>query len=884
MRYQPDVSWQEVFKNRFPRQREAASALHQAWSRVEPKKAKSLKESSLAARISKLLAHGDSTGWWSRNADLARCFADLLGLEESAVFGGASVPDGMLAFPEFPLLQPIAPGEEPCRLGKEGWLLNRVLRALDGPRRGREVAATWITAPAGSGKSLVVRYLQARAGGEIAATSVRALESAASEFAIDLPLVIEVEEAASSSDLRAMAMLSSRLVPTVVLSPFPIPGAPTFGTRQWARATGWTTADATPAGPWRERLVAWIHHRLEVRERRTRLVGQEVLDWLARHDPTGEVLPTPGDVLALCSDFDVHGADRVTITTRAGRWLDRVGVASFPSEVPTSWRKHVGAKAFSSLAWGHMQDVATPLGSLDGKAWSARVSVSVAPQTRGRSPGADIVVGYLLDAGLMRGGSAGLVQFPRWVSRGTVAAELIRMFEKGSVAAWGALAADQTRRHLVDFALDILGDAALRGLVRQLAARSKPEGLAAIAAMEATVAALGRRLASTDLHLSDNEVAAAQRLMLQQIDTLALEEGYNEVHHPLTRPALDEWFLTGWAVSLRVPAPHGFSRDDLAWELPRWAVRLSLGSVPQHGFPGSTVSPWGATKSVERLGRLAVEVIRQLEPTELTPEVARLLLPALFLSPAEWPLDERHLEQLHGTWEEHLLAQQASDPLFDRKASVARRIWSLVGRSIVDDGRAPVAERIERLRERHRHLADLVLSNIELSELASTARRDGIHRRARKAGYYPSDPRALLELSRDGCREAIRGWLETATERGARFDEARELVPLLGPEDIDLAIEVARKGDREIAAEFTDFVWTWAAERAREEVLVALDAGLPSAEAWFSRAPRGYLPFLADLVSERKPEPRWVTTWAKRRMLDGGPAAEQLYELARRKQ
>jgi hypothetical protein len=878
------VRWQEVFKTRFPKQSDAATELHRAWSRVEPKKAKSLKDRSLAARISKLLAHGDSTGWWRKNSELARCFSDLLGLDESAVFGGAPVPDGMLAFPEFPLLQPIAPREEPCRLGKDGWLLNRVLRALDAPGRGREAFAAWITAPAGSGKSLVVRYLRARAPGDIEATSVLALDNAAPTFAIDLPLVIEVEEAASSSDLRSMVMLLSRPAPTVVLSPFPIPGAPSFGARQWARATGWTTADAAPTGFWRERMVAWIVERLEARERRTKLVKEEVLEWLERHDPTGDLVATPGDVLALCSDFDLHGGDGATMTTRARRWLDRVGVMSFPGEVPGSWRKHVGAKAFASLGWSHAQDTASPLGSLDGKAWSAHVSASVAPGTRGRSPGAHVVVGYLLDAGLVRGGSGGLVQYPRWVASSTVAEDLIRMFEKGSVSAWGALAADETRRHLVDLALDVLSDQALRGLVRQLAQRPPPRSLTEIAVMEATVAALGRRLAKGGLRLSDNEVAAAQRLMLQQIDALVLEEGYGEVHHPLTRPALDEWFLTGWAVSLRVPAPHGFSRDDLAWELPGWSAQLSLASIPRHGFPGSTVIPWGATKSVATMGRLAVEVVRQLERTELSPDVARLLLPALFLSPADWPLDQGHLEQLHGAWEEQILAQQAAELLPHERASLARRIWTLIGRAIVDDARVPVAERIEFLRTRHPHLSRLVLSNLELSELASTARRDGIHRRASKAGYHPSDPRALLELSNDGRREAIRGWLESATERGARFDEARELVPLLCPEDIDLAIEVAGKGDREIAAEFTDYVWMWDPERACEEARFALKGDLASVEGWFHRAPRVHLPFLAGLIAGQEPVPRWATKWAKRRMLDGGKAAEQLYELARREQ
>jgi hypothetical protein len=72
-----------------------------------------------------------------------------------------------------------------------------------------------------------------------------------------------------------------------------------------------------------------------------------------------------------------------------------------------------------------------------------------------------------------------------------------------------------------------------------------------------------------------------------------------------------------------------------------------------------------------------------------------------------------------------------------------------------------------------------------------------------------------------GCASSVARW---RCRTGARFREARELVPLLDQEDLDLALDLARAGDRQIAAEFTSFVWRTAPGRAREEARLALEA------------------------------------------------------------
>lgn len=71
-------------------------------------------------------------------------------------------------------------------------------------------------------------------------------------------------------------------------------------------------------------------------------------------------------------------------------------------------------------------------------------------------------------------------------------------------------------------------------------------------------------------------------------------------------------------------------------------------------------------------------------------------------------------------------------------------------------------------------------------------------------------------------------------------------------------------------------VWRAAPGRAREEARIALEGGLPSVEGWFLQAPHTELTFLMGLMSALLAPPSWARTWAARRVLDGGEAAEDL--------
>lgn len=873
------MSWHGRFEAKFGSNRsEAARRLHAAWKKVAPRDARRVHQRSLANRIGTLLKEGDRTGWWGRRAKLAQLFADLLDLEREDIFGAPPSHAG-LTFPEFPRLPPLGPGEEPCRVTREGSLLHIVAGLLGNDRSRR----AWIVAPPGSGKSLVVRCLQARHPGEVAAATVHTLSAVAAEAATGLPLVVEIEEVEPGADLHALGPLAARLAPTVILAPFPFPESAWYGagSRVGFSESGWTTMDATPSGSWRERMLDWIDARLEAADRDTKLIKSDVLDWLLRHDPSGRLVATPGDLLALCSEFDLHGGGIDDLHERAGRWLDDVAPAMFPTEVPTTWRKHAAARTYRSLAEEHLRGVGRAFGTLDSEIWSSLVPADVLPAAAGERPGSTLVVGYLREAGLLRGSRLGLVLYPTWVAHAVATAGLLPELGGANLRTFGAVAADETRQRVADDALDGLSDGALLALLRALAKQRGPNDLAGLASIETTLAALGRRLLRTGFRLEGRDALAAQQLMMLQVDALITKPGYGQVHHPFTRREVDEWFATAWAVSLSVPPPAGYSRPDLAWELPGWAQRLSLSDVPQHGFPWSTISPWGATASVQRVAALAPSVVEKLEPGDVPEKVPRLLLPALFLSSAEWKLGKGHLEMLAGSWEERLLGDAASGLDAGSGTSIADRIWNLVAQSVVPDGAVPVAERLHFLRQRHPGLAEFVTGNVSSSEVARTAKAHGVHRRGQSPGsYVPSDPLELLALPRDVRQAALRAWLEGAGARGARFDEARELVPLLDREDVDLALDLARAGDRSVAAEFTSFVWRTAPGRAREEARLALERDLPSVEGWFHQAPRTQLPFLMDLVSGFPTPPNWIGKWAMRRVLDGGQVAEQLFRLA----
>jgi hypothetical protein len=371
----------------------------------------------------------------------------------------------------------------------------------------------------------------------------------------------------------------------------------------------------------------------------------------------------------------------------------------------------------------------------------------------------------------------------------------------------------------------------------------------------------------------------------------------------MTRRRHDEWFLTGWAISLATSDAAVDVPDDLRWELPGWSANLRLSEAQRaNHFPWSSVSPWGASDAVRALIRLTPGAIARLTPPEVPKDVPRLLLPAIFLAEG-WEVTHEHLGQLAGSWEETVLADAVRRLDGERPRVLAERLWKLASDAAVggtaaaaagvvmsngtllaaggvsttarqDASPAPVAERIVYLQNRHAPLLSFVLENLSATLIEETARVAGTHRRLRTGNQYtPSDPRALRLLTSDQRAAAVRGRLSSEV----RFDEVRELVDVLDSDDLDVLLDLVRAADRNVAAEFASRVWRILPDRAEAEAQSTFSEGLAAAEAWFRTAPRARTGVLIGVVEGAVAPPPWVRDWALAKLLDAGTYAESLY-------
>lgn len=826
---------------------------------------------SLANRIGMLKRRGDPTGWWEKRPRLRQLLADLAEVEEAVIFKHVS---SNLVFPEFPALRALATDEAPCRLDARGSTFDVVVDAL----RSREAARTWLKVPAGGGKSLAVELLRVRWSSEVLAVSVRTLRELVAQRATagDRPIVAEVEAPHTEGDRDALDALHRHARAVIMLAPFDCPDGRDRST--WRSPSGqvWAATDGAPGDGWIERMLRWIDERLEASGRDTKLEAEHVLAWIHAHEARRRAIRTPGDLLALCADFDQFGAG-ASLVERSGRWLETFGQRWLPDDAPRTWVARGALAAYHELIQADLRDTSFVHGHRPFARWAELMSDRFAPGPAGDTPGRDMAVAYLGQAGLLREGEHGAEPYPRWVGRGIVQGA-IEALVSGPEEPWGVLAADESRRALVDDALDELADRSLRAVRRRTLSSSdgSPEvtSLGCIGALEAALAATARRLVVGGTITAERDVQELQQLVIEQLRHLAAIRGSGDARLPLTRRDLDEWYTTGWAISLATPAPAGWSSGELSWVLPGWAPSLRLDELSPHQAPSSTVSPRGATRAVQTLVRLAPRLLDRLEPPAERAELPRIFLPAVFLETPPWRVEAQHLTRLSGTWEQAFLASAARAlPAVEQRA-LAQRLWRLVGEAIYPDKVASVVERIQHLRGSHPELLRFVVDHVPAEDVGETARHGGIARRGSGA-----EPALLRELPREARSAAIRAWLR-AVDRRSSF-EAHDLVDVLDDADLDLVLGDLRTANREVVWKFAVLAWRVSPARALEEARIALTQQLPSVEGWFHGAPRAYLGRLVDDVQKVEPRPAWVTTWALRRLLDAGPAADRFLALAR---
>jgi hypothetical protein len=892
------MTWHERLKEKEGSNRKAAAHLFPKWKKIDREEVGREKTTvlALANKIGSLSSKGDETGWWKKRPVLQQLLADLLGVETNEIFGA---PNRTLAttFREFPALSPLGRDEMPCRTSRAGSVFELACFAVNDHKRQRH----WIVVPPGGGKSLAIELLRVRFPGEVIAKTVVRLGDAVAFTLNDgvCPVVVEVEESDAANDHVSVSALEMHRGSIVVLAPFKLPdgqrvesGTALLGSKPRTKSGNWVMNQGAPDAGWIERMLVWVDARLTSSLRDTKFEKDELLTWLDKFPAIRRAIQSPGDLLALCSDFDVYGSDGAP-HERALRWLRDVGVKALPEDAPSSWATYVAADCVSDIVVGNALNRATALQERSFAEWHAFVPAG-SPVSK-TAPGPEFVVALLRAGGLLRAGARGVSLFPNWVGESMVQQHLVHLVRTREVQLWGAIAGDASRQYLVDDALDALSPSEFRTATEALLTHIAESdiGFAEVAGLEAVVAAFGRRLSRVEPSQRDAELA--RFALLQQLDHLVSGANIGKHRVPTTRRHHDEWFLSGWAISLATCGATVDVPDDLRWVLPGWATDLRISeALTLDNFPGSTISPFGASNAVRTLMALTPKVVARLTPFILVKNIPRLLLPALTLA-GNWRLTHEHLAQLSGTWEETELAgmlQQLDD---GRRTSLAEILWRFASDAVGNDKdinsagmvtdctgttdvcitkSVPIAERITYFQCYHAPLLPFVLENLPVTVVEETARVAGTHRRLLGDNQYAgSDPRALHHLSLDQRSAAMRGRLSNEI----RFDEVRELVEILDGDALEKLLDVVCDADLDVVAEFACRAWRILPDRAEAEARSTFGKGFAAAEAWFRTAPRARIGALIKVVRGAAVRPHWVQDWALEKLVDAGDSAEMLF-------
>ena len=839
---------QEAIRERFKSNAKAAVQLRAQWMKQDSKTAKGITPESLATKIGELLR--GKTDWWARRPALTQQFADMLDLDVLDLLGRPVVPPGSLHFPEFPALAPLRPDEAPPRIHRDGWLLDRV-------RATTAAGIHTIVAGPGMGKSFVVRWLQVHATDDHVAVTTPTLVGALPLAHDPRCLVIEIDERDPTSDAAAMTLLEQRGAPTIVLAPFGASDdtAPVFDARA------------------RNNLLTWIAQRLDLGERDTRLDLDEVRTWLQTHDPDRQHIATPADLLAFCADVDASGLDdAATWQLRARRWLRTIAPSLLLPD-PPAWSNQLEPLA-DALCRAMLTRREHPWGALPVAASPTLIPDDLRGPDSSRWGRAVIVQG-LRAAGLLRGADGGLALSPTWVRHGLAAATLDTMLAQGDAKSWGLFAADESRQHLVDAALDRRSHTDFCSTVRAVARDHDHRSLGIAAAREAIFTAAARRLLRQDFTVPAADLPAWHRLVDHQIASLKIDA---HVCHPLTRPnwsGHDMFWADAWTFSLHLPKPASFDHPALAWHFPTWHTEFP--PPTQMHWPSSSIGPNRASEGVRRMIHVAIALLPKLSALPPSPpgrELPRVLLPAaVLLAPHRgWSLPPAALGDLPGSWEGNFLLRLLSHRPTAECVYIADLLWNTLPHYLGAGGQIPVVLRLARLKNTAASFLPFILDNLSEAALLRTCRTDGVL-------HHADDIGTLRRLPRERRRLIVRECIAAAHQEQSGWHTARTLVPLLDAEDIDLLLDIISDSDKFIAAEFTGLVWQLAPDHASERTLVEIAERRPAAHAWCNSAPREHLAELADLLHATPPLADWVAPWAESRLLASGDAAEALYAL-----
>lgn len=586
-------------------------------------------ERSLAAKIGNL--DKGTQVWWINHPDNARCLAELLelslpdlGLHESAI------ANHKFSFDDFPELPPLDLKRD------KTWILageQRDSNQKDPERNNRETLedwlapALWIQRPPYSTDWLYVaddleRQLLSKklaAKGNFDVLFVETLADVGARLLLQKSLIVSVRGDGGADDLVALARRPVN-AGTLIIAPYMLPvrkqtsSAEFFGWEQLTlrglEADSFRFTDPGRYAPlkrwtwtlfpdWRIRLLKWIDEYINRHGIDTLFSPPDMIKWLDQFDPREEWFCTATDMMHLCR-MGHHNGKKLPAPTDAAAG-NKLAISTFTKEPPSFSLK---IKRLAEARWQHKE---LPWqGALPFEAWlsftpqntdlvrkddlnaiaegkNSSERKKIAEQILNRLEAGD--PDALIASGLIRQERRGYFDFQhRTLASLAIRDNLIRQITEEPLASWALACFDDTRRPIVDAALDAVSILKMVDVAERLS-HEAPYSAVAIGASEALFMAVARRIAQGEA-ISSTHVLALMRIAQSVLERLDLTIIDWDLPVPWTRPFESqdeqlEWITACWAWSLlpnvQLPTPANWlfpGWHDVLPEAPYWIENL----------------------------------------------------------------------------------------------------------------------------------------------------------------------------------------------------------------------------------------------------------------------------------------------------------------------
>lgn len=556
-------------------------------------------------------------GWWLNRPILANALAEHLQCSLSDL--GLLQPErkGLFTFPEFPELPPLDLSKEsPCDLGCPISQNNRHDDTLDlwlgkdagyGNLRRPPAGVYWLHIPEGRGRDLFWEHLQHSSAHEC--LSAPSIADATHRLKKRELLILNVENDSGEKDIYALADRHPAAA-VLVISPYPAPILHQIDfLYSWERTSASGVERRrlellTPDGfemtrhewslhnNWQDRLLNWVELRLNQSSRDTLFTAEGARSWLSGFPFLRQIVTTPGELLALCRlchfmpdtrlpRIEAHNAGTFLLENIHGssavqeQQFGRL-IKAYWAEVALPWNSRL-----TRHQWEALTDI-SPHPDLDKEIQEIISSQDTAERIKlGRNLSKKVayvkskkpidIDGLVIHNLLINKKSGSLSPSPQFLANLLARDHLIQKIKKDSIDSWAQYGFDDTRRPVLDAALDAITIDALIPVAEQLYKRPKTD-IAAIAASEALFFAIGKHIAAArDIPDRLHGIAS---LILERSSASSSPSPWSRPFMPGTKSQI-EWQTACWSWSLH-PRPARIKlNENWAWWFPGWAKTLT---------------------------------------------------------------------------------------------------------------------------------------------------------------------------------------------------------------------------------------------------------------------------------------------------------------------